>query len=414
MATGTQQNGGVTIWKLPERSKAAGLAIDGGVAPYFSPDGKWLMTEEAVSSRLWEVGTWRMVRQIEGRFRCFSPDGRLAVVLDATKILRLVEIDTGRILARLESPDLNASGMATFSPDGSLLVVVGQDPQCVHIWNLPAIRHRLAEAGLAWAQSPYPDSAPICGRLRMTGYLERLSNVEALCSQGQWETAATALNQFFAAGELVSPFMLWQHALLSLTVNDLAGYRKTLTRMLESLREYDPLNWKPPFPILLSSVAAPIGPAEHPEVIQLILRYDSTVRIRLSSITQTRWAYVLIGLALYRCERFSEAKARIKLGLEREADWEYRSILWIILAMVEARLGQYEDARSWFDRVERWSDDRLGDRPGGIERGVPEGWFWVDALFLHLLRREARSVVAERFVKLPKNVFAEPRPITHE
>ena len=50
---------------------------------------------------------------------CFSPDGRLGVVQDASKVLGLVEIATGRTLARLESPDLHSMKSATFSPDGS-------------------------------------------------------------------------------------------------------------------------------------------------------------------------------------------------------------------------------------------------------------------------------------------------------
>ena len=37
---------------------------------------------------------------------CFSPDGRLMVVQEASKLIRLVETETGRTLARLESPDL--------------------------------------------------------------------------------------------------------------------------------------------------------------------------------------------------------------------------------------------------------------------------------------------------------------------
>ena len=56
--------------------------------------------------RLWEVGTWREARQIGGGDCCFSPDGRLVVVADASKVIRLVETETGRTLARLESPDL--------------------------------------------------------------------------------------------------------------------------------------------------------------------------------------------------------------------------------------------------------------------------------------------------------------------
>ena len=57
------------------------------------------------SCRLWEVGSWREARQIEGDFQGFSPDGRLGIVQDKSNVLRLVEIETGRILARLERPD---------------------------------------------------------------------------------------------------------------------------------------------------------------------------------------------------------------------------------------------------------------------------------------------------------------------
>ena len=36
---------------------------------------------------------------------CFSPDSRLVALLDASRIIRLVEAETGRVIARLESPD---------------------------------------------------------------------------------------------------------------------------------------------------------------------------------------------------------------------------------------------------------------------------------------------------------------------
>ena len=77
--------------------------------------------------RLWEVGTWREARQIGGDGLCFSPDGRIAGGQDASQVIRLVEIETGRTLARLESPDLCAAG-STFSPDGSRLVVTTNEP----------------------------------------------------------------------------------------------------------------------------------------------------------------------------------------------------------------------------------------------------------------------------------------------
>ena len=156
LATASHQNGGVTIWRLPDGARATKLPIEGGTGAFFSPDGKWLMTSQA-SCRLWEVGTWRELRQIEGGFRCFSPDGRLAIVQDTGKVLRLVEIETGRTLARLESPDQHDVAWATFSPDGSRLVVTTHEPPCAHVWDLRAIRRRLVEMGLDWHAPAFPD-----------------------------------------------------------------------------------------------------------------------------------------------------------------------------------------------------------------------------------------------------------------
>ncbi len=141
---------------------------------------------------------------------------------------------------------------------------------------------------------------------------------------------------------------------------------------------------------------------------------ESVVRTRLTRIVRTQWSDVVTGLVLYRCERFSEAKARLKMGLEREPEWRYRTYLWLALAMAEARLGQHEDARSWYDRAERWIAEQALDRPGGIERGVPDGWTWSDAVALHLLRREACALLGRDFDRVPENVFAEPRPISQD
>ena len=136
-----------------DATKVADLPIDGGYRVVFSPDGKWLMTT-APPCRLWAVGTWREARQIGGEGRCFSPDGRLVVVADATKVIRLVETETGRTLARLESPDLCSVASASFSPDGSRLVVTTNDGPAVHVWDLRAIRRHLAKMGLDWDAPP--------------------------------------------------------------------------------------------------------------------------------------------------------------------------------------------------------------------------------------------------------------------
>ena len=105
LATGSHGQNGAQVWRIRDGTQVAELTIEGIVGVDFSPDGKWLMTSPS-PCRLWAVGTWHEARRIGGEGHCFSPDGRLLVVQDANKVLRLVETETGRTLARLESPDL--------------------------------------------------------------------------------------------------------------------------------------------------------------------------------------------------------------------------------------------------------------------------------------------------------------------
>jgi serine/threonine protein kinase/WD40 repeat protein len=157
LVTGSHGKNGFQVWQIADATKVAQVTIEGLIRPSFSPDGRWLMTNHP-SCRLWEVGTWREARQkIGGYGLCFSPDGRFLVVQYATKVIRLVETETGRTLAQLESPDLCAVNLATFSPDGSRLVITTRDGPAVHVWDLRAIRRQLAGMGLDWDAPAYSD-----------------------------------------------------------------------------------------------------------------------------------------------------------------------------------------------------------------------------------------------------------------
>ena len=82
------------------------------------------------------------------------------MVLDSKRVFHLVEAETGRTAARLESPDTCAVMCATFSPDGSRLAVLTGEGPAVHVWDLRAIRKRLAGMGLDWDAPPYPAADP--------------------------------------------------------------------------------------------------------------------------------------------------------------------------------------------------------------------------------------------------------------
>ena len=131
----------------------------------------------AAPCRLWTVGHLARRRSNRWKRSLFFPRRPLVAVLDPSRILRLVETETGRTLARLESPDLCGVREATFSPDGSRLACHQPRPG-VHVWDLRAIRKHLAEMGLDWDAPRLSDddpagprltpAAPDPGRLRAT------------------------------------------------------------------------------------------------------------------------------------------------------------------------------------------------------------------------------------------------------
>ena len=107
---------GRQVWQVRDATQVARAAdrlrSSGRVQP------RWEMADDDhPPCRLWAVGTWREARQIGGEGRCFSPDGRLVVVVRMRRrVIRLVETETGRTVARLESPDLCDVWAASFQP----------------------------------------------------------------------------------------------------------------------------------------------------------------------------------------------------------------------------------------------------------------------------------------------------------
>jgi hypothetical protein len=146
---------GRRVWQSPDDGSAHGC---------FSPDGRWLVIGHH-SAQAYRVGTWEPGPRLEaGRPWDVSPDSRLVVLGLAEGVYRLVELATGRELARLEDPDLY-TGNAVFTPDGTRLAVTAKDG--LRVWDLRRVRAELVKLGLDWDLPPYesvkdgPAEAPL-------------------------------------------------------------------------------------------------------------------------------------------------------------------------------------------------------------------------------------------------------------
>jgi WD40 repeat protein len=359
LATGSHGKNGAQVWRLRDATQVAHLSIAGTVGVAFSPDGKWLMTANP-PCRLWEVGTWHEARQIGGRGYCFSADGRLLVVQDASKILRLVKTQTGRTLARLESPDLCGVAWATFSPDGSRLVVTTGDGPAVHVWDLRAIRRHLARMGLDWDAPPCSDDDPASptlpplpplkvdyGPSPLTGHLDPKIHEPLIAD------LETALARHPDQRQIRG--MLAQHC------NNLAW---GLVTAPESAHD-------PQRALRLARRAVELAPAA----------------IYLNTL----------GVAQYRVGQHAEAIATLEKSLAA-GKGESDAFDLYSLAMARSKLGQMVRARADFDRALKWRRDHpnLTQPRWNVE--------------LDAFQAEARALLDGSPAELPADVFAPEPP----
>jgi WD40 repeat protein len=359
LATGSHFKNGAQIWRLRDAMQVAHLAIDGSVGVAFSPDVRWLMTK-CPPCRLWAVGTWHEARQIGGGGLCFSPDGRLLVLQDASRVLRLVEAETGRTLARLESPDLCAVryDSAAFSPDGSRLVITTDDGPAVHVWDLRAIRRHLAWMGLDWDAPAFSEDDPASrtlpplpplkvdyGPSPLTGHLDPKIHEPLIAD------LETALTRYPENSQIRT--MLARHC------NNLAW---SLATGPQSARD-------PQRSLRLSRRAIELVPAA----------------IYLNTL----------GVAQYREGQYAEAIATLEKSLtagKGEAD----AFDLFFLAMARFKLGRVAEARADFDRAVRWRRDHPN---------LPAQW----SEDLNMFQAEAEDLLHGPLAELPASVFA-PAP----
>jgi WD40 repeat protein len=132
----------------------------------FSPDGRSLAIY--VQNETWElvdIETWKTIIRLGGAGApvAFSPDSAIFASETYSKShegsIALIEVATGRELARLDDPDGAHAVNIVFSPDSRQLIIMLNGQPYIRIWDLRAVRRRLAELNLDWSPPPAWESA---------------------------------------------------------------------------------------------------------------------------------------------------------------------------------------------------------------------------------------------------------------
>ena len=425
LATGSHGKTGAQVWRIRDAVQVAHLAIDGFVHVQFSRDGKWLMTTSP-PCRLWAAGTWHEVRQIGGRGLTFSPDSRQVVVQDSSRALRLVETETGRTLARLESPDACQVDDATFSPDGSRLVVTTNDGPAVHIWDLRAIRRQLTRMGLDWDAPAYSDDDPAAdsspplpslqvdfGKLAdhlehynespetlLQRYTKRLQkDPDDAAAYHHRAHALAELNRLKEAGDdLTRAIRLRPDDLHSLIFRAEISYRfqryQSAITDLEAALARDPgrFGLAEFLAVCCNNLAWELAKA--PEPRRELDRALGMIRRAQAVAPDEGTLLNTLGVVHYRAGRYSEAITTLERSLAAGRGLSDGFDLFF-LAMAHHRLGHRDQARECFDRGVRWS----GAHTNLDARSAKE---------LAGFRAEAEAVLAGAADEVPDDVFANP------
>ena len=389
LATGSDRLG-AQIWRVRDVTKVCELPVDTGKWVTFSPDGKWLLTGNP-PCKLWATGTWALARELGGAGLCFSPDSRLVAVLDASQMVRLVEVDTGRVLARLERPEASNVLHATFSPDGSRLVLVPLHTPVVQVWDLGAIRKRLGAMDLDWDAPALPDDdgafparAPLPPLQIDFGPLasEIEPRTESPPQSIDRYTARVRKNPNDEEAWHHRGHAFYQQGRFKEAADDLSvavGLRPDDAHLREALAESCNLRARE----LLT------GPRPAREVDRAL----EMARRAVELVPNDNRFENTLGVALYRACQYPEAIETLERRLASSRG-QHDAFDFLFLAMAHHRQGQRDRARACFDQAVRWMANHQ------------KGTYADMVADLAALRAEAEAVLAGNAGELPDDVFA--------
>jgi len=167
LATGGHHDAVVRIWDSRTGALIKELADpewspEGSPCPAFDPNGRSLVTTCWWSYRVWETNSWtpgvRVSRSDLGLMAISHRSGMIAL-RDGQTSIQLRDVQSGELLATLQSPLRDHITELAFSPDDTQLAVTHWGTRELLVWDLRLIREQLAKMGLDWNRPPYPPAA---------------------------------------------------------------------------------------------------------------------------------------------------------------------------------------------------------------------------------------------------------------
>jgi len=320
VATGSHGFKSVMIWEA-ETGKLVKSLPGIGWRLNFSPDGKWLGTV-ADGYHLWEVGSWREGPKIGGGEGAdFSPGGKMLAVESGMGAIRLVDPGTGLEFARLEDPNQDRAGRISFSPDGTKLIATTGDSQSIHVWDLRAIRDKLADMNLDWGLPTYAPSKP-----------DTLPTLNIEVDVGNFGEMIEADNVYRQAVGF-SRSREWDKAI--------AAYTQAIAMDQRHGASHNALAWL----LVTCPDKALQDPTRAVELVQKAVELEP----------HAAYAWNTLGVVDYRAGNYRASIEALEKAEQLSPD-EYFGINALFLAMAHWQLDEKEPARKWYDQAIAWME----------------------------------------------------------
>jgi serine/threonine protein kinase/WD40 repeat protein len=309
VVTCTFATGIARVWTAHDGRFVKQLTTWGADLPRFSSDGRWLSTDLA-GDQVFVVDSWEPTRSFSASAFAASAGGLLALDPIAG-VTPLCDRDTGREIARLESPAATATPMRLFTPDGCRLIDVGNaELKGIHVWDLRLIRQQLTEMKLEgeWpAFPPIPVPSTVVQPLQVTVV--------------PWDFAGLALPRD-------------QEALRAIEY-----YRALVAAEPDNALACNNLAW-----------VYATAPEAHRDVHAALRLAEKAVQLDPKRAMYRN----TLGTVYYRAERYREAVAVLHVNLATQDDASLAFDLYF-LAMSHQRLGETARARDYYDWAVRWT-----------------------------------------------------------
>jgi serine/threonine protein kinase/WD40 repeat protein len=318
----------VRLWNAQTGAMVYEWVLGTQTLVFFTPDSRALIICRGDAFTFWDVDTLHMTRRLGrdvphmvGRV-AFSADGKLMALEMAPAVIHLMEVATGRTVAKLEDPNGDRATWMGFTPDGTQLVVAARYARAIHVWDLRAIRERLKIMGLDW---DWPEFLPA----DHTAKTAEPAKIEVLM------------------GDLATPPLEWEQKA-----------RQKIER-LRLAHETNPDDAEACNNLAWQYATAPEALRDVKAALPLA---EKAVRLEPGKTLYRN----TLGVVYYRAERYREAVEALRSNLDKQEDSGLAFDLYF-LAMSHHRLGETALARDFYHWAVRWSQAQRGLSKGHLE-----------------------------------------------